>query len=243
MDAMRRVTDVMTVDLVAVEPSTPFKELARLLREHELSALPVVDEHQNLVGVVSESDLMLKHEHGERSPGWWRPRERTKARGQTAAELMTAPAVTIEPEASLAQAARVMYRHEVKRLPVVDRRGTLLGIVSRTDLLKVFLRDDREIRDEVEEALFGPPGWAEPGTVRATVQDGVVTIEGQVERRSHVSVVLEIVAAVDGVVGVQSRLGYQVDDLAWGLDALTPWAAFGPRDDEERSRPGVKRSG
>jgi CBS domain-containing protein len=218
---------------VVVGPDTPFKELASLLRERRLSALPVVDADRNLVGIVSEADLILKQEYGgpngDRPGGRRRRRYRAKAEAETAALLMTTSLVTVEPEATLARAARLMHRHGVKRLPVVDRDGRLLGIVSRTDLLRIYLRPDPEIREEVEDALGGPPGWVETGRIRVLVDDGVVTLQGQAEQRSQIPMLLEVAGSVDGVVGVLSRLGYEVDDETPGLDALSPWASFGAR--------------
>lgn len=232
---MKHVSDVMTTDVVVVEPETPFKEMARLLRERRLSALPVIDSDRNLVGIVSEADLILKQEYwgvnGDRRGGRRHRGDRVKADGETAALLMTTPVVTIEPEATLARAARTMHRHGVKRLPVVDLHGKLLGIVSRTDLLKIYLRADLEIREEVEDRLCGSPGWVEPGTIRVLVQDGVVTLEGRAEQRSQIPMLIDIAGSVDGVVSVANRLQYEVDDETPELDVLTPWASFGARDD------------
>jgi CBS domain-containing protein len=230
---MKHVSDVMTTDVVVVEPGTPFKELATLLRERRLSALPVIDTDRNLVGIVSEADLILKQEYGDpndRPRGRRHRRDRVKAGGETAAGVMTTSVVTIEPEATFARAARLMHRHGVKRLPVVDRDGKLVGIVSRTDLLKIYLRTDPEIREEVEDRLCGSPGWIVPGTIGVLVEDGVVSLEGRVEQRSQIPMLLDIAASVDGAVAVRNRLGYEVDDGSPGLDALSPWASFGARD-------------
>jgi CBS domain-containing protein len=230
---MKHVSDVMTTDVVAVEPDTPFKELVTLLRERGLSALPVIDPDRKLVGIVSEADLILRHEYGyadgRRQGGWRHRRDRVKAEGETAARIMTTSVVTIDPEATVASAARLMHRHGVKRLPVVDPDAKLLGIVSRTDLLKIYLRIDGEIRDEVEDRLCGSPGWIVPGTIDVLVEDGIVSLEGRVEQRSQIPMLLDVVASVDGVVAVRNRLGYEVDDETPGLDAMSPWASFGAR--------------
>lgn len=227
---MKHVSDVMTSDVVAVEPDAPFKELATLLRERRLSALPVIDADRNLVGIVSEADLILKQEYdGYRGGGRRHRRDRTKAEAGTAALLMTTSVVTIEPEATLARTARLMHRHGVKRLPVVDRDGKLIGIVSRTDLLKIYLRPDEEIREEVEGILSGAPGWVVPGTISVFVEDGVVVLDGQAEQRSHIPMLLEVARSVDGVVDVRSRLGFEVDDVTPGIDPVSPWVSFGAR--------------
>jgi CBS domain-containing protein len=142
---MRRVRDVMTAEVVVVRDRTPFKEIVGLMRQHNVSALPVVDATDELVGIVSEADLLLKEEHvaeGEshrRFQSRRRRIDRAKAGGVIARELMSSSVETIDPEAPLARAARLLHERRVKRLPVVDANGKLVGIVSRADLLKVFL--------------------------------------------------------------------------------------------------------
>jgi CBS domain-containing protein len=145
-----------------------------------------------------------------------------------AAELMTRHPITVGPGAALPEAARRMHEHRVKRLPVVDAEGRVLGIVSRRDLLKVFLRADEEIAEEVSVDVLARTLWIEPGTIRVGVRDGVVTLEGQVERKSLIPVLVGIVHGVEGVVGVDTHLSYEVDDSApeipagWMLGAATP---------------------
>jgi CBS domain-containing protein len=230
---MKQVKDVMTTEVVVVEKDTSFKAIAHLLREHRLSALPVVDEDRHPVGIVSEADLILKPEFGEAQgktliAGPY-GRRRAKARATTAAELMTSPVVTIQPEAQIGKAARTMDREKVKRLPVVDREGKLRGIVSRTDLLKIYLRKDAEVGAEIEEALMGPAGWVQPGAIRVLVRDGVVTLEGRAEHRSQVRVLLAVARSVDGVVDVLSRLAYEDDDVTPRLELLTPLGGLRPK--------------
>lgn len=229
---MKRVRDVMTTRVIVAKETTPFKEVAALMRQHSVSALPVLDADERLVGIVSEGDLLLKEERAaEERPfrAFLSPRrrmERAKAEGVVAGELMTKSVVTIEPEASLGRAARVMHERGVKRLPVVEADGRVSGIVSRSDLLSTFLRPDDEIRDAVEEALSGPTRWIEPGRIRVSVADGVVTLVGRLERRSQIPVFTGIARDVDGVVGVEPRLEYEVDDVSPGLEVLTPWGAY-----------------
>lgn len=189
------------------------------------------DHGDRLVGVVSESDLLQRE--ARRAPARGGPLRRLlrrpdalKARGRVAADLMTVPAVTIPETAPITVAARTMQVHGVKRLPVVERDGTLVGIVSRGDLLRVFLRDDTEIRQAVEEALAGDLRWIEPGTVQVTVREGIVALRGVVEHRSQIPILLGIAGTVDGVVGVEDRLSFQVDDVTRGLEVLTPWGAY-----------------
>lgn len=226
------VHDVMTRTVVALRGGAGFKDIVRTMREWHVSALPVLDDDGRVTGVVSEADLLTKEEYGEGDVGRYgqvrRPADVRKADGVTAAELMTSPAVTVAPDASLAHAARVMARHGVKRLPVVGRDGALEGIVSRSDLLKVFLRDDRDIaedvRREVVTRLFGTEATRDtpavapvvpeaardtpsaPAPVRAEVRDGVVTLTGSVPDPALVPLAVLLARAVPGVVDVRDAL-------------------------------------
>jgi CBS-domain-containing membrane protein len=223
----------MTQDVVTVDEHASLKEVARLLTEHRVSALPVLDGEGRVVGVVSEADLMPKEEFPEGQPGGRlfqgrRRREiRAKAAGDTAAELMTSPAVTIGPDAGVAEAARLLHRHGIKRLPVVDPAGPLLGIVSRADLLKVFLRADADIAREVRQQVLRRAMWIDPDTVAVEVHDGVVTLAGQLERRSLIPIVVSLVRGLDGVVDVVDRLSFEFDDstITVPSDLLVDWAS------------------
>ena len=214
----RRVQDVMTPEVVTVGEQASFKEIAATMAEHRVSALPVLDAEGRVAGIVSEADLLLKEEFPEGPAGGrlfqgHRQRvERAKAAGATAAEVMTAPAVTIGPDASVAEAARLLHRHGIKRLPVVDPAGPLLGIVSRADLLKVFQRSDAEIAQEVRQEVLVRAMWMNPDTVTVTVRDGIVTLSGQLERRSLIPIAVSLVHGLDGVVDVVDRLSFEVDD-------------------------------
>ena len=217
----RTVQDVMTRDVVAVRGSTPFKELVRLLNEHRVTALPVLDDAGRVVvGVVSESDLALKEVQPLReghTPIFESARhrgEREKAAGTTAAVLMTKPAVTVGPETPVATAARLMHDRDVKRLPVVDHGGALVGIVTRADLLKIFLRPDDDIRFEILDGVAGELLGLPPGAVAVGVREGVVRLAGQVPIRSTALALEKLTKAVDGVVAVEARVGWAVDDTA-----------------------------
>jgi CBS-domain-containing membrane protein len=216
----RTVQDVMTREVVAVRGPTPFKELVRLLNEHRVTAVPVLDDAGRLVvGVVSETDLALKEVaplREARTPAFETAQhrgERAKAASLTAAELMTAPAVTVGPDEPVATAARRMYDRRVKRLPVVDHSGALVGIVTRADLLKVFLRSDEELRFDVLDHVIGDLVPLPPGAVEVEVSDGVVRLTGRVRRRSQALAMEKVTGAVDGVVAVASRLTWRVDDV------------------------------
>jgi CBS domain-containing protein len=203
-----RVRDVMTADVVTADRNMAYKQAARLLNDQRVSAVPVVAKGGRVVGMVSEADVLRK---AERRPWRWAGlsgrarRDRAKARARTAGQLMTSPAITIHPDASLSAAARLMNAHRLRRLPVVDAAGGLVGIVSRRDLMKVFLRPDEEITAEVSGMLgqILPEG---AGPVTAGVSEGVVTLDGALGDQDLIPVVIGLAAGVDGVVAVVSKL-------------------------------------
>lgn len=200
------VSDVMTRKVVAVRRGAAFKDIVKAMRRWRVSGVPVVDDRQRVLGVVSERDLLLKEEFHGGDPLRSRPADLAKAEARTAGELMTAPAVTADPCDSLARTARTMARYGVHRLPVVDEDGVLQGIVSRSDLLKVFLRDDasiaREVRTDVVALLFPET----PEEVRVDVESGVVRLSGRVRNTELVPVAVRMARAVEGVVAVDCRL-------------------------------------
>ncbi|SNX56046.1 CBS domain protein [Streptomyces sp. TLI_55] len=206
----RLVSDVMTRTVVALGSTVTFKDIVKAMRRRQISALPVVDAGHRVVGVVSEADLLPKEEFRAHDPDadvrLRRPEALARAQARTASELMTAPAVTVGADVSLARAARIMARHQVKHLPVVDDAGVLTGIVSRTDLLKVFLRTDADLAEEVRREVVGPlfPDPLEP--VRVDVRDGVVTLTGRVRDTGLVPIAVRLTRAVEGVVDVESAL-------------------------------------
>lgn len=214
----RTVRDVMTPDVATVEETTPYKTVADLLAERRISAVPVLDRDGRVAGIVSEADLLHKVEfNGDAAEGSFLDRQlhrgaRAKAAGTVAKDVMTSPAVTIPPDATVVEAARVMDRRKVKRLPVVDADGRLVGIVSRRDLLGVFLQPDEAIRAEVLDDVFHRVLWVEPPHISVEVQDGIVTLAGKLEQRSLVEIAVRLTTAVGGVVGVVNHLTYQTDD-------------------------------
>lgn len=215
---MRTVRDVMTTDVVTVRGSTPYKAVVRSLREARVSALPVIDADGRLVGIVSGADLLIKEEHlaGEkhRFEIGRRRAEHEMAFGTLARDFMTTEVVTVAPDATIAEAARLMRRHSVKRLPVVTPGGNLIGIVGRGDLLDVFLRDDEEIRSEIEKDLIQGKLWLTPeeAEISVAVQDGCVRLSGRVDRKSLIPIVAAMVQGVDGVVGFVEELSFDRDD-------------------------------
>ncbi len=211
------VKDLMSRDVVTVDARAPFRELVALLDRHRVSALPVVDERGRPVGVVSSSDLVLKQDldgRGAWLAGGRRRRELAKAAATTAGALMTTPTVTVGVHQTVAEAANLLHCFSINHLPVVDGEGRLVGIVSRGDLLRVFLRTDDDIRREVVEEVLGQPHVPEAAEIQVGVAGGVVRLDGSVERHSDLEQVVDLVRAVDGVVGVESRLTCRVRDGA-----------------------------
>jgi CBS domain-containing protein len=223
------VKDLMTTQVVTVTPQTPFKEIVARLADHRVSALPVVDDDGLVLGVVSEADLLLKEEFpdpDQDTPLFWtkrRRRERDKAAASTARDLMTVAVVAISPDATAAEAARRLHTAKVKRLPVVDERGRLVGILSRGDLLKVFSRSDQAIRREILDEVIVGEFMMDPDRFFIQVHDGVVILEGRVERLSLLPWVVRAVHSVEGVVRVEDRLAYDLDDIDAGPLMASPW--------------------
>ncbi|MEV0189602.1 CBS domain-containing protein [Kitasatospora purpeofusca] len=213
----RSVDDVMTREVVTARPDTPFKEIVALFHRDDITAVPVLDEEGRPLGMVSEADLVRKEavlpDPDGRYPGrWLDAADRARAEAETAGGLMTRPAVTARPGWTVAEAARAMDKHRVKRLAVVDEIGRLVGIVSRRDLLQVFLRRDTAIKEEIVHEVLGRTLGLAPEAVRATVHDGVVTLAGRLPRRSLIPVTERLCRAVDGVVAVHHTLDWTEDD-------------------------------
>lgn len=213
---MWHVKDVMTADVVSSGPDTPYRELVELLASRRVNAVPVVDEDRRVLGVVSESDLLRKVEFaGADEPHWYERRRREqfqKAGGRTAGELMTAPAVVVLPNASIRTAARRMEASGVKQLPVEDDLGRLVGIVTRSDLLKEHLRTDKEIRADAAAAVSEMLLAESFSTVSTQVDRGVVTLTGRVERWSTGDLTVRLVRLVPGVVEVVDEMSFDFDD-------------------------------
>ncbi|TMR35818.1 CBS domain-containing protein [Nonomuraea zeae] len=219
------VADVMTDEVVSVAAATPFKDIAEALIAGGISAVPVLDDDNHVIGMVSEADLLRKEEfreqfyrEGYRPPLRARlrhPKGRQKAAGDTAAELMTSPAVVITPRSSVITAARLMDERDVKRLAVVDPYGRLQGIVSRRDLVKLFVRPDEEIAAEVCDDILGRALWVHAGGVEVEVSRGVVTLSGRLDRRTECGIACRMTARVNGVIDVVDQLTWKTDDSKW----------------------------
>ncbi|MYW69814.1 CBS domain-containing protein [Streptomyces sp. SID8379] len=204
------VSDVMTHTVIGVGRDAPFKEIVDLMQQWKVSALPVLEGEGRVVGIVSEADLLPKEEFRDSDPDRFTQLRRlsdlAKAGAITAGELMTAPAVTVHADVTLAQAARTMAHQKVKRLPVVNDEGMIEGVVSRSDLLKVFLRPDEEIAEEVRREIISYVFRAPASPIRVDVADGVVTVTGRVRDTRLVPVVARLARAVEGVVDVECHL-------------------------------------
>jgi CBS domain-containing protein len=209
------VADVMTTQVVSVTPAAAVKDIIDLLDVHGISAVPVLDPHGTLVGVVSEADLLRRQEHqdddaaaraplfaGHQTREQWR-----KAGGLTAADVMTSPALTVGATSSLPHAARLLAQADVRRLFVLHD-GLMIGVVSRRDLLHNFLRADADIKADIDRDVLGRILKANMNMVRATVEHGVVMLTGQLEYEADVALAVRLCGSVPGVVRVTNRLDY-----------------------------------
>ncbi|MEU3341784.1 CBS domain-containing protein [Streptomyces sp. NPDC002144] len=218
-----KVGSVMSTEVVRAAYGTPFKEVARLLGEHRISGLPVVDEDDKVIGVISETDLMARQAD---TPDPFEPKRRfrfaaltangrrqtVKAGARTAGQLMSEPPVTVHADNTIVEAARTMAEHRVERLPVLDEEDRLVGIVTRRDLLKVFLRPDAEIRAEVVDEVLVRALWLPPRSIDVSVTEGVVTLAGHMERKSETEIAVSMTRQIDGVVAVVDKLTFRLDD-------------------------------
>jgi len=186
-----KIKDVMTTEVVTVLPDASLKDVAGLLAEYRVSGLPVVDAGGAVVGVISEADILLK-EMGDKA--------------LTAGEAMTSPARTIGPERPVTQAAKRMLKDKINRLPVVDEDGSLIGIVTRADLVRAFVRSDETIADEIREEVILKTLWIAPEAIDVAVNEGAVRIGGHVESKSDAELIEAFARRVPGTVSVESHL-------------------------------------
>ena len=227
-----KIEKLMSENAIAVGADTPLRDVAAILAEHRISGLPVIGERLQVIGVVSEADILLK----EQGPGRQHARivgwllaggapDTDKLSAKTAGEAMTSPAITIRPEAQVSDAARLMTENGIKRLPVVDAHGTLIGIVTRADLVRAFARPDEEIEREIREDVLHRMLWLEQTGAFVRVERGEVRLSGKLERRSDAELLEHFVARVPGVVSVNSTLRWSWDDgkAGDGDNALDPW--------------------
>lgn len=214
--------EVMVTTVARVRPQTPLTQVARLLRERGVTAVPVVDEEEHVLGIVSAMDLAFEREQRRRVPAALLDRlarhGRGKAARSTAADRMSSPVVSVAPEVSLRTAARLLQVHGIHHLPVVAD-GKLVGMVTRRDLLAAFMRADEQVRRQIVHALE-MTFHLTPDQVAVTVHNGVARLEGRVERRSLANELERLAAAAEGVTAVESKLQWDLDDTR--QVALTP---------------------
>lgn len=233
---MMTVREAMTTSVVAVRPATPLKDVARLLVEHRISGLPVVDDDGAVLGVVSEADFLMKEQGAEAVPH--RPLARIFGESQasrsqqakvdalTAGQAMTAPALTIEPGRRIIEAAAIMTTRRLNRLPVVEN-GRLVGIVTRADLVRAYVSSDEELVRTIREEVLLRTLWLDPVPFDVRVVDGVAAIRGRVERRSTAEMIERAVALVPGIVDVNAAIEWSLDDRQLepvSIDAVFPFS-------------------
>jgi CBS domain-containing protein len=215
-----KVRDVMTTNVFTAQADMPLKEVANRMLEYGISGMPIIDREGRVVGVLSETDILFKERtapvreglvdwlvhYGEDPPA-------AKLNARTAGQAMTSPAVTITPRRSVAEAAELMLDLRIDRLPVVDA-GELIGIVTRADLVRAFTRSDEEIEREILRDVILKTLWVSPDRVTARVDGGQVTLEGRVDGEAEADVILKFVEAVPGVVSIESKLTWPLEEAA-----------------------------
>ncbi len=211
-----RVQDVMTTSVLTVRSNTPLKDAARLLAEHRISGIPVVDAENHVVGVLSEGDILYKESGDAEKPSLFDRLLTAPSTGldlklaaKSAGESMSAPALTIGPRRPVTEAAKLMIEEGVNRLPVVDEEGKLIGIVTRADLVRAFVRSDEEIAAEIREDVIRRTLWIEPDVIEVEVVRGEVRLSGQVETKGDAELIPSFVQRVPGVVSVLSKLRWR----------------------------------
>lgn len=201
-----QVVDVMTTDVVSVTPDTPITNAARLMFRHRISGLPVCDGSSCLVGIITEADFLrlelARQEADEPAPI------------VTVGEVMSSDVITIGPDAHIVDAARTMVINDVNRLPVVDAGAAMLGIISRLDVVAVFTRPDEIVEDEIREDVLRRVLFVDPETITVSVVNGVTTLEGEIGTRQEARLLVELVRRLDGVMRVDDRLTWRIDDEA-----------------------------
>jgi CBS domain-containing protein len=240
------VGEVMTKDVITVREETPFKELVRLMKEHDVSGLPVLNPRGCLSGIVTEADLLevvgghtgIKKRHTQFGrlldrllvPGRTDTIDSTTA-NTSARSLMTSELITTTPDTPVREAARHIVESGVKRLPVVDENKRVVGIVSRQDLLRPYLQNDELIKEEVLENIAKRVLWIDPSTLKVAVDQGVVKLHGFVEKQSQKEILIELTSRVDGVVDVEDHMtaaendrGYEPEWMRKESSKAEPWA-------------------
>jgi CBS domain-containing protein len=204
------VRDVMTTKVVAMRDDASFKQVVSVLRQYRISACPVVNERNQVMGIVSEADVLCKIAAPDLpsglSPLRWQLASESKENATTAAGLMTTPAVVVRPDTPIAAAARMMQDRKIRRLPVVDQQHRLIGIISRADFLAVYERPDAEIAADIRDDIIAGEFGLDPAAIDVSVGSGVVTLTGNISSAQLGARLLGRVSHADGVVAVRDRL-------------------------------------
>lgn len=217
-----KIRDVMTLEVISVSPAMRLKDLARLLSERRISGVPVVDEGGAVVGVISEADLLVKQMGRpltRRTPLEWifgevhNPDELRRRAATTVRQAMSSPAITVDADRPLREAAAVMVERGINRLPVTDD-GRLVGIVTRADFVRAYLHRDEEILHAIRDNVIRRTMWLDPDDLQVEVREGLVRIAGTVDRRSTATILEKLMSVVDGVDGLESYLTWEFDDSA-----------------------------
>lgn len=228
-----RIADLMSRDVVATSPESSLKEMAALLADHHISGVPVIDEAGVVVGVISEADVLQIQSRTPTRGGLLsrlidNPTDIVKWDATSVGEAMTTPVVTITQEQDVREAARIMMDEGVNRLPVLDDAGVLVGVVTRADIVRAFLRSDDEILREIEDDVLPRILWIDPQTVDVAVHDGHVTVVGHVESNADAELIDAFVSRLTGVVHVDNQLEWDVDHPR--VPAGNPRVPRPPRD-------------
>lgn len=216
------VVDVMSRNVVSVPPELPLREVAQRLSDKRISGVPVIDKRGRCLGIVSEGDLLAKQVGrpvSRRLPLEWilgerhDPAEMRRRAATTAAEAMSSPPVTIAPDRPIREAAAIMVDRAVNRLPVLDGER-VVGIITRSDLVRAYLRLDAEVLHVIRDDIVRGTMWLDPDALEIDVREGIVRISGTVDRRSTARILEKLIGLVDGVSGVASSLSWELDDHA-----------------------------
>ncbi|HLE39270.1 MAG TPA: CBS domain-containing protein [Acidimicrobiia bacterium] len=212
-----KVRDLMTTNPVTTTPDTPLKEAARLMVKHKVSGLPVV-KNGKVVGMVTEGDF-LRQEANRDQPyrfslldALFGDQPASPPNAEKVGQVMTEQVLTVAPDASLSEAARIMVNRRVKRLPVVGTDGSLIGVISRADVVNAFTKPDDVIEDEIREDIIRRLLFLTPEAIDVSVSQGIVTLSGELENRTEAHLLEELTRRLDGVIRVDSHLTFEVDD-------------------------------
>ena len=222
-----RLRELMTRDVITIGPEASLKEAARRMIEAGVSGLPVTQGDGSLVGIVTEADFVATEadRRRKRPAGLLRflfKEAEIPSQERLVGDVMSTDLITLGPEADHAEAARLMQTEGVKRVPVVDEEGRIVGLVSRSDILRVFARSDAEILEEIEGYVIERVLWIDPKRVDVQCIDGNVTLRGRLETRSDAELLAELTSRVDGVMSVANHLEFEVDNLKLDMTSLSP---------------------